>query len=105
MENIRRNSRLAIHLVYRAPDRTERTQIPFLSDVLVAVASMDLKVPINSMTSLPLRQFLLLLLLLLLPESLATPQKKKRQQCKYIYLADFFKTNLKKFAFMNEQLY
>ena len=95
MENMWRNSRLAIHLVYRAPDRTERTQIPFLSDVLVAVASMDLKVPINSMTSLPLGQLplLLLLLLLLLPESLATPQKKKRQQCKYIYLADFFKTN------------
>ena len=26
--------------------KTERTQIPFLSDVFVAVASLDLKVPI-----------------------------------------------------------
>ena len=27
--------------------KTERTQIPFFSDVLVAVASLDLKVPYN----------------------------------------------------------
>ena len=32
--------------------KTERTQIPFLSNVLVAVASLDLKVPIVTATRL-----------------------------------------------------
>ena len=36
--------------------KTERTQIPFLNDVLVAVASLDLKVPITSSLSIEIVQ-------------------------------------------------
>ena len=35
--------------------KTERMQIHFLSDVLIAVASLDLKVPIVSLYALPIK--------------------------------------------------
>ena len=34
--------------------KTERTQIHFLSDILIVVASLDLKVPISSKLPVPL---------------------------------------------------